>query len=52
MTDTLARKRTPRLASGLALVLFLTVYICALAVSLAPRGTFSTTPASLVSVGE
>ncbi|MCB6178364.1 hypothetical protein LHP98_09505 [Rhodobacter sp. Har01] len=52
MTDTLTRKRTSGLAAGPALLLFLAVYAGALVVSLAPRGTFSTTPASLITAGD
>ena len=52
MTDTTATKRGPSLASGLALFLFLAVYAGALVVSLAPRGTFSTTPASMMGTGD
>lgn len=51
MTDVQAQKRNSGRASGLALLLFLAVYVAALVVLLAPRGAF-TTPASQIASGD
>ncbi|WP_164681970.1 hypothetical protein [Fuscovulum blasticum] len=47
MTDTLTHKPASTRGTGLALVLFLIVYAATMALLLAPRGAFVTTPANV-----
>ena len=47
MTDTLTQKPASSRGTGLALVLFLIVYVAAMVILLAPRGAFVTTPANV-----